>query len=496
MPPVSKKPKPLIEYLKLEGAVMGQLSDLMLGIGDDMVGDLKKVHLSSKLGDEISALQIRNSRQIIRRAALNLTNGTGDIVKRGYSDAAALASKLVSAEEDTLLKLVYPGKTVKDLAMEESLRAAGAIETVMARLKMSQMPLSEQVYRTGLIARGQVDNYVNTALARGMSWGDFAKGARDLINPNIPGGVSYAAKRLARTEINNAFHAATVDRYMKSGIPGIKVIWNLSGSHPVPDECNQYAEEGPYEPWAVPKKPHPMCLCFITAELPSEDDFINSLFDDWDDEGDDEDLKPREKEIDFDNVPWASTKNIPKITHRQVTNVEKRALDFYTGNGYESINKVLRNPGKSDLDLGLFPSAVREVKEAVETLTKLLNSHETKEDLLLFRGTGFRSLGLSRVEDAPSLVGTVFNNDALLSTSFTERAGGTTESFPFKGPNKLNLRIFAPKGTKGLNIDEVSVFQGENEFLLPPGSKLRFVKIWEEETPGASIFWADVQLLQ
>jgi hypothetical protein len=77
--------------------------------------------------------------------------------------------------------------------------------------------------------------------------------------------------RLARTEINNAFHFTQI-RYTREmpWVEGYK--WNLSGSHGRPDVCNQMAEHseglgrGVYGKGGVPGKPHPMCLCFITTE--------------------------------------------------------------------------------------------------------------------------------------------------------------------------------------------------------------------------------------
>lgn len=252
----------------------------MLDWTDDVSDQLSALRGKDGIGDQVSAMQARGARRTLRAASRYILEGTQSAIQQGYRDAALAASELVSEEERTLLSLVLPSSSLSDLAHAEAFRAAGAVETAMARLNSSKIPLSEQVYKTGLIAKGQVDKYVNQALARGVSWGDFAKGARDLVNPNTPGGVAYAAKRLARTEINNAFHAATAERYANSGVKGLTIDWNLSESHPTRDLCNEYEDEGPYDPEQIPKKPHPQCLCYITANLPSEDDFLNALFGD------------------------------------------------------------------------------------------------------------------------------------------------------------------------------------------------------------------------
>lgn len=276
--------KPLVEYLHIEGDALRPLVGMMLDQADDVGDQLSALRGKDKISDQVTAMQARGARRTLRAASRYIVEGSQAAIEQGYRDAAMAASELVSAEEATLLSLVLPSSSLSDLAHAEAFRAAGAIETAMARMNSSKIPLSEQVYRTGLIARNQVDKYVDGALLRGLSWGDFAKGARDLINPNTPGGVAYAAKRLARTEINNAFHAATADRYANSGVVGLTVDWNLSESHPTRDLCNEYEDEGPYDPEQIPKKPHPQCLCFITANLPDEDDFINALFGDNPDE--------------------------------------------------------------------------------------------------------------------------------------------------------------------------------------------------------------------
>jgi hypothetical protein len=73
--------------------------------------------------------------------------------------------------------------------------------------------------------------------------------------------------RLGRSETLNAYHTTAVRKYQQT--PWVeKVRWTLSGSHPRPDECNEFAEggnlrNGLWSPDQVPGKPHPNCLCYI-----------------------------------------------------------------------------------------------------------------------------------------------------------------------------------------------------------------------------------------
>ena len=88
--------------------------------------------------------------------------------------------------------------------------------------------------------------------------------------------------RLARSELNNAFHSRQIAAAQKPWVLGVK--WNLSKSHPRKDECDRYATEnahqlgrGVFPKSDVPSKPHPHCLCFMTYEMQDEDDFVADL---------------------------------------------------------------------------------------------------------------------------------------------------------------------------------------------------------------------------
>jgi hypothetical protein len=140
--------------------------------------------------------------------------------------------------------------------------------------------LSQRVYRNSALSKGYVDRAINNALLLGKTPRQLADDVRKYISPDTPGGASYSAMRLGRTEVVNAYHRNAVTRYQQT--PWIdKVKWNLSGSHPRPDECNEYAESGDLRGagvWSadnVPAKPHPQCLCYVTPIQPSLDEFVN-----------------------------------------------------------------------------------------------------------------------------------------------------------------------------------------------------------------------------
>lgn len=102
-----------------------------------------------------------------------------------------------------------------------------------------------------------------------------------MVDPSTPGGVSYAAKRLARTELNNAFHTTQqASAEVNPFVVGLR--WNLSMSHKKPDRCDELAAghspgktSGVYLPSDLPRKPHPQCLCYTTNEMMDEDEFLD-----------------------------------------------------------------------------------------------------------------------------------------------------------------------------------------------------------------------------
>jgi len=147
-------------------------------------------------------------------------------------------------------------------------QARAGIDSFIAR-RENNYTLSQRVYRNRALSQGHVEKAINNGLLLGKSAREMAKDVKRFIDPSTPGGASYAAMRLGRTEIQNAFHFNAVKQYQES--PWVeRVLWTLSGSHPEPDECNEYAESvhfnggraGEFRPDDLPAKPHPQCLCY------------------------------------------------------------------------------------------------------------------------------------------------------------------------------------------------------------------------------------------
>lgn len=219
-------------------------------------------------------------RNLLREQAV-IFRRLGDIISARRLDAAARAVQMGSAIDSALLEAA--GRTGQASALR-TMALRGLEETVntaMVRMAQSQIPLAERIYRTRIWMDGRLDRMINSALSRGLTAREFAKEAQDWFRPDTPGGIRYASMRLARSEINNAFHAVSVNQAAEK--PWIdKMKWHLSRSHPKPDICDSYAHggtrgDGIYAPRDVPRKPHPHCFCYVTPEAPDEDEFLDNL---------------------------------------------------------------------------------------------------------------------------------------------------------------------------------------------------------------------------
>jgi hypothetical protein len=199
------------------------------------------------------------------------------ITMMGSKDAAK------AAEEATqLLTSVAYGALDPDAAeaLTRGLAATAeaGIESFFARVPKT---LAASVYRNSQDTITKVHDLINVGLISGLSAKELAASVYDHISPTTPGGASYAAMRLARTEINNAFHEQQKAGGHRPGVRGVK--WNLSESHPRKDLCNVYAEHpsslgiGVWSADDVPDKPHPHCFCFLTYIMMKPTDFATAL---------------------------------------------------------------------------------------------------------------------------------------------------------------------------------------------------------------------------
>lgn len=277
-----KPPTPLIRYLRVQEHFERSLLIELTRSQSNIDAVLRTMVKDDRIGATIRRAQLREVQREIKKEMARLWRLVGSQVMADRALASAAAVESLAATYVPMLTAAGMSASAIDvLIRSQKATAARGIANVATRMNLSKIPLSERVYKSGALVSGRIDRLVNDHIARGSSARDIAKDVRQFIDPHVKGGVRYAAQRLGRTELNNAFHGTQVQEGIKN--PMITVMrWNLSGSHPRPDECNDYEtggdlEDGLWSPGAVPGKPHPQCLCFMTAETPSRAEFIRNF---------------------------------------------------------------------------------------------------------------------------------------------------------------------------------------------------------------------------
>lgn len=225
-------------------------------------------------GNLIYRAQLERTRKALLDEQSKLFDRLGDTVGARRVRSASRAAKLSAASNAAYLRLVGEGPLGQKLYDSATITAQRTVDTILARTQLSKVPLAERIYKTAAWMDGRLDRLITQTMATGLNAKRFAKVARDWFSPSTPGGTRYAAMRLARSEINNAFHATTLDYASSKPWVG-EMEWHLSHSHPKLDECNPIAAASPYPVAEVPRKPHPQCMCYITEKAVDEDEWID-----------------------------------------------------------------------------------------------------------------------------------------------------------------------------------------------------------------------------
>lgn len=260
-------PTPLQRYLAQQVVIDKEMASILRDAAQE--GERRVLALAGKkgVGAAVERAQIAAITKELRKVQAELWGGVTKATEAGMARMAMHA-----AEGENLLNRLFFNKIGGPIPQyERAMQVRSQVAVQAYRAKMDNgISLSEQVYRSQALANGAVDREVRRNILLGQGWKQIADGVKDLIHPNVPGGVSYAANRLGRTELNNAFHRAQIDQRADSPFTeGFK--WVLSGSHPRPDACNDYADKvhvkngdpGVFATSSVPGKPHPNCLCYL-----------------------------------------------------------------------------------------------------------------------------------------------------------------------------------------------------------------------------------------
>jgi hypothetical protein len=259
---------PIRTFARLMGDHDREILRLLAEAAADARKEAERLAKTRQFGRLTRAAQQRLVERELHKQMRILWEGVGHLTIFGEKEAARAAMDSMDFLENRL----WHGAGADAADIRRSLRrtAENGIDAYLSRQE-NLLPLSRRIYGNDLLGRNRISTAINKALLRGLSSGEFAQEVSSLIKPGVRGGVSYNALRLARTEINNAFHFSSI-RYTRDQpwVEGYK--WNLSGSHGSVDICNEYAQKnhdnlgrGVFKKSDVPGKPHPNCLCYITT---------------------------------------------------------------------------------------------------------------------------------------------------------------------------------------------------------------------------------------
>ena len=276
---------PLRSYLLVQKKYDKLLAKILLRAANDARRAILAQGASPSSKIRIGQLRIIESSLLAQSRAL--WAGVESVTAAGMKESA-FAAQAVAYQED--LHLFRAAGRTDDFARYQAtilLRTRDTVELYISGQRGFQSlnrPLAQSVYGSKNLADGLVRRRVANGILIGRSAREIAADVSNLIRPDVRGGVSYAAMRLGRTELNNAFHQSTIDRrYDEPWVESIK--WNLSGSHPKPDQCNDFAAggnvgrggDGRYSVESVPGKPHPQCLCYLTTITIPPDEFVRRM---------------------------------------------------------------------------------------------------------------------------------------------------------------------------------------------------------------------------
>jgi hypothetical protein len=478
-----------VQYLSLEGQYDKQIRAALIKAQKDIETRLNGLAGKDNTGAKVERVQMQAQLAAIKARMNSLFSDVSQITQQGRLSAVSAASDVINRYTDELFNGFSDSESVSAVSAAEAYRAASGVDTMLARISSSHRDFAKDVYKTNAWANGVLDNLANAALAQGLSWRDLSKQVVGFINPNTPGGASYAARRYARSEINNAFHDSTIQRYQDSiVIQGMD--WHLSKSHPEGDECDDLAAGGPYPKDAVPKKPHPFCLCFLTPDVPSDDDFLNKLFNgDYDD-----DLRAAGYDVTGSNgeiISPAEVESGMSEAERQRKALEDSKFDrsgnynkargwnsetrsawtSYTEMGHQDMNHWLRDPEGMAAEFAddSFPW-VEQAQKSVTNLSKLLEKNSLNADTVVARGV-IPAPGYNPGDLKP---GTLFADPAFLSTTTDMTQALDFASGRGRGPAVKGWTFVtrAPKGTPAVAGSDY-----QNELIFKAGQVQRVLSV-------------------
>lgn len=272
MTTLPEKREPLLRFLTIQAKLDGELAAVLRVAARDTerrIARERGVIETSRL-----AVILRDVREIQHQLWVR---GVGERVAARLQDARAAADRAADALDRWLAHVA--GERRAEILTDAFRRTLErGLEVDASRVPQQ---LSARVLRNSDLASRKIERIIRAGIVRGMGAREIALQVRPFVDPSTRGGASYAAMRLGRTELNNAFHEQQKLQARRDWVAGVR--WNLSKTHPRKDVCDVYAEHeeglgrGVWDKDSVPDKPHPQCLCFMTYDLVGEDEALDLI---------------------------------------------------------------------------------------------------------------------------------------------------------------------------------------------------------------------------
>ncbi|MFD1126048.1 ADP-ribosyltransferase [Lentilactobacillus raoultii] len=145
---------------------------------------------------------------------------------------------------------------------------------------------------------------------------------------------------------------------------------------------------------------------------------------------------------------------------KHLTSDQKRAIRYYTGDGYDAINNTLR---------GLEKKQATKINAKIQNINSGLRKFKLTKPMTVFRGTS--TAGLKKSLDTHAIqVGGQYLDPAYSSTTLTR-------SVAVEFSKHVILKINVPIGYHGAYIDPISKNKGEKEYLLNAGTPMIITKL-------------------
>lgn len=272
----------LNRYLKAQGPVDTKIRKILVQASKDAESQIASLANNRTFSARVKTTQLKMVMQEIKVVLNDAFSSITPVIADGNKSAALQAVNAITESDIRYLKKAFAasGGDYRDFVEGQRRQAQLHVAHVVSKMYGFDKPLSSRVYRTRFQATTWVRNTVSRQIAIGASARDIAKAVRQSIRADTPGGVGYAAMRLGRTELNNAFHATSVN--LAKDRPWVQgMSWHTSTVHEIKEGglieiCDKYNGQV-FDVDLVPAKPHPQCRCFVVPEVESLDTFVTHL---------------------------------------------------------------------------------------------------------------------------------------------------------------------------------------------------------------------------